>query len=729
MTDDRSDITFKVKEALAKDVGRTIGRIDPEDMEKLNIEVGEIIEISGKRKTPARVMPCYTEERGKGIIQIDGITRENAQVGLDEKVTIKKIVYKPANKITLTPLTVSGIYRKDKDIKYIGSLIEGRPVVKGDRVRTKLFGLRPCDFKITSTIPDGIVKIMPTTVISVKTKETQESESIPVSYEDIGGLQTQIQRIREMIELPLKYPEVFERLGIDAPKGVFLFGPPGCGKTLIARAVANETEAYFTHISGPEIMGKFYGESEGRLRSVFEDAKSHSPAIIFIDEIDAIAPKREEMGGEKQVERRVVAQLLSLMDGLQSRGDVIVIAATNIPNVIDPALRRPGRFDREISVSIPDRNGRLEILQVHTRGMPLSEDVNLERLADITHGFVGADLEAFAREAAMSALRNILPVIDFEMAEIPYETLMNLQVTMVNFFEAMKEVEPSAIREFFVEVPDVTWDDVGGLRDVKRELIETIEWPLKHSNIFKKINTNPPKGILLYGAPGTGKTLLAKAVANECGVNFISVKGPSLISKYIGESERGIREVFKKAKQASPTILFFDEIESIVPKKGLTGSDFQMTERVISQFLTEMDGIEELKGVVVLAATNRIDLIDPAILRSGRFDFLIELVAPDERTRLEIFEIHTKNKPLNKDVDLKELSKKTDGKFGSDIEYFCRRASMLAIREFINQKSRLRPDKQHRGIGGQAERKTSNFELRISKKHFDEAIGAVNSKF
>lgn len=697
MKKDNTTLILKVKEALPKDVGRAIARIDPKDMESMGIEVGEIVVIEGKRRTPAKAMPLFLEERGKGIVQIDGITRENAQIGLDEKVKIEKVSHKPASKITLSPITFLGSFQKEKDMKYIGSLMEGLPLTVGDKVRATLFGARSCEFKVLDTIPDGIVAIGPTTLIRMEIKGQPETKGTRISYEDIGGLRTQIQRIREMIELPLKYPEVFKRLGVDAPKGVFLYGPPGCGKTLIARAVANETEAYFTHISGPEIMGKFYGESEARLRSVFEDAQKHAPAIIFIDEIDSIAPKREEMGGEKQVERRVVAQLLALMDGLESRGNIIVIAATNIPNTIDPALRRPGRFDREIAIPIPDRNGRLQILQIYTRGMPLAEDarpvrngisngVNLEKLADITHGFVGADIEALAREAAMSALRKILPKIDFELADIPYETLMELQVTMDNFLEAMTEVEPSAIREFFVEVPDVKWEDVGGLEDMKRELIEAIEWPLKYPELFKKANTQPPKGILLHGAPGTGKTLLAKAVANESGVNFISVKGPSLISKYIGESERGIREVFKKAKQASPTILFFDEIDSLVPKRSESSTDAHVTERVISQFLTEMDGIEELKGVVVLAATNRLDLIDPALLRSGRFDILFELPIPDEETRLSIFKIHTRNKPLHKEVDLKTLAKKTNGMAGSDIQLLCQKASMNAIRKFVKGK-------------------------------------------
>lgn len=705
---DEKTLALKVQEALSKDVGRAIARIDPEDMKELGLEVGDIVEINGKRKTPAKCMPCYAEERGKKIIQIDGLLRENAQIGLDEKVRIHGIHSRPAGKITLSPLTMSGLLQKDSDTKYIGSLMEGLPVTSGDRIRATLFGSRSCDFKVVDTVPDGVVLISAATLIRMETKKKGETKAARISYEDIGGLGSQIQRIREMIELPLRYPQVFERLGIDAPKGVFLYGPPGTGKTLIARAVANETDAYFTHISGPEIMGKYYGESEARLRSLFEDAQAHAPAIIFIDEIDAIAPKREEMGGEKQVERRVVAQLLSLLDGLESRGQVIVIGATNIPNTIDPALRRPGRFDREISIPIPDKNGRLEILGIHTRGMPLADDIRLEKLAEITHGFVGADLEALAREAAMSALRKILPQIDYEMAEIPYEILTNLEVVMDNFLEAMKEVEPSAIREVFVEVPDVKWSDVGGLEGIKEELKEAVEWPLKYSEIFKKAGTNPPKGMLLYGIPGTGKTLLAKAVATESGVNFISVKGPSLISKYVGESERAIREVFKTAKQASPTILFFDEIDSVVPRRGSSSTDAHVTERVISQFLTEMDGIEELKGVIVLAATNRLDLIDPALLRSGRFDLLLELPKPDGGAREEIWKIHTRNKPLDKDVDLKDMAEKSDGHVGADIEFVCRKASMLAIREYIeNQKTNI---KKHKA------------EILISKRHFQEAL-------
>ncbi|MEW6456331.1 MAG: CDC48 family AAA ATPase [Acidobacteriota bacterium] len=700
-------LTLKVAEAKTRDVGRGIARIDPSDLKLIGVEVGDVILISGKRDTPAKVMPAYLEDRGKGIVQIDGLIRENAQIGIDEKVEVQKVSFKSANKITLTPITVSSL-RGEKDTRYLGRLMEGLPLMSGDRVRVNLFGARSCEFRVLDTVPKDVVLVQPTTLIKLELREISEKHAYKISYEDIGGLSVQIQRIREMIELPLKYPQLFDRLGIDAPKGVLLYGPPGCGKTLIAKAVANETDAYFTHITGPEIMGKFYGESEARLRSVFEEAQRNAPAIIFIDEIDAIAPKREEMGGEKQVERRVVAQLLALMDGLKARGQIIVIAATNLPNTLDPALRRPGRFDREISIPIPDKNARLEILQIHTRGMPLAKDVDLEKLADITHGFVGADLEALAREAAMVTLRKLLPKVNFEMDEIPYEELMELQVTQDAFLEALKEVEPSALREVFVEIPDVGWDDIGGLEDIKEQLKEAIEWPLIHADVFKEAKTTPPKGILLHGPPGTGKTLLAKAVANKCGVNFISVKGPQLLSKYVGEAERGVREVFKKAKQAAPTVLFFDELESLVPIRNSGIGDSRVTERVISQFLAEMDGIEELKGVVVLGATNRIDMVDPALLRAGRFDLLIELPIPDEAARIEIFKVHTKNKPLDKNVDILNLAIQTNGCVGSDIEFICRKASMLAIKEFINQKDK--------------EEKKSIYKFSIKREHFEEAI-------
>ena len=694
-------LTLKVAEAGTKDVGRGIVRFDPADFKKIGVEVGDVVAIKGKRETVAKVLPAYMEDRGKGLIRSDGITRDNAKTGIDEKVSVKKMEFSPAQSIVVAPLTVM----RSHDARYIGSLLEGLPLVEGDTVRARLFGTRTQDFSVVSTRPSGVVMIQPKTVMKIQEKGEPGEAKTRIAYEDIGGLGKEIRRIREMIELPLKYPQIFERLGIDPPKGVLLHGPPGCGKTLIARAVANETDAYFAQISGPEIMDKFYGQSEANVRKIFEDATAHAPSIIFLDEIDAIAPKREEMGGEKQVEKRVVAQLLALLDGLSSRGQVIVIGATNIPNVLDPALRRPGRFDREIQISIPDKNGRLDILNIHTRGMPLAEDVDLVRLSEITHGFVGADLEALSREAAMTTLRKIFPVIDFEMAEIPYDTLMKLQVTMDDFLEALKEVEPSAIREVFTEIPDVKWDDVGGLAEVKRILMETIEWPLKYGKLFEHANTSPSKGILLYGPPGTGKTLLAKAVASESEVNFISVKGPELLSKWVGESEKGVREVFKKAKQASPCIIFFDEIDSVVPRRGSEAAS-HVVDRVISQFLTELDGIEELKGIVVLAATNRLDIIDQALLRAGRFDFHLELPIPDQETRLEIFKVHTRGKPLAPDVDPKSLAKATEGLVGSDIESVCRKAAMMAIREFIESG------------------KEDYSDFKISDKHFQKAISA-----
>jgi len=702
VTVDAAVLTLRVAEAKPRDVGRGIARIDPKDLEKIGAEVGDIIQVEGKRETAAKVMPAYPEDREKSLVQMDGLLRGNAQVSLDEKVTVQKTSFLPADKIVLNPLTLVRSISRERDTRYIGTLLDGLPLVEGDTIRANLFGTRSQDFTVISAVPRGVVLVHARTKIEVREKAETKARGFKISYEDIGGLGKELHRVREMIELPLKYPQVFERLGIDPPKGVLLHGPPGCGKTLMARAVANETAAYFTHITGPEIMGKFYGESEGRLRSVFEEAKTNAPAILFIDEIDAIAPKREEMGGEKQVERRVVAQLLALMDGLESRGEIIVIGATNIPNSLDLALRRPGRFDREIAISIPDQKGRLEILQIHTRGMPLAQDIDLDKLSQITHGFVGADLEALCREAAMNALRKIMPSIDFQLDEIPYETLLQLEVTMNDFGEALKEVEPSAIREVFVEVPNVNWENVGGLGEVKQKLIEAVEWPLRYPDLFLEANVNPSKGILLSGSPGTGKTLVAKALANESEVNFISIKGPELMSKYIGESERGVREVFRKAKQASPCILFFDEFDSLVPERGL-GDSSQVTERVISQFLTELDGLEELKGVLVLAATNRKDLIDSAILRPGRFDFALEFPLPDEKARQEIFEIHIRGKPLASNISLEALAQETEGLAGSDIEVICREASMIAIRESVR-----------------AERRKSKFQ--ISKKHFDLAV-------
>ncbi len=698
-------ITLKVAEAASKDVGRGIVRFDPGDFEKIEVEVGDVVTIKGKRETVAKVLPAYMEDRRKRLIRLDGITRENARVGIDEKITISKSDFLPAQNIVVTPLTPM----RSHDARYIGSLLEGLPLVEGDTVRARLFGTRTQDFQVVSTRPGGVVMIHPKTVIKIQEQKEPGEARARIAYEDIGGLGKEVRRIREMIELPLKYPQVFERLGIDPPKGVLLHGPPGCGKTLIARAVANETDAYFGHLSGPEIMHKFYGESEAHLRKIFDDATAHAPSIIFLDEIDSVAPKREELGGEKQVEKRIVAQLLALMDGLSSRGEIIVIGATNIPNVLDPALRRPGRFDREIEISIPDKNGRLEILDIHTRGMPLADDVDLVRLSEITHGFVGADLEALSREAAMVTLRQIFPSIDFQLEEIPYDTLMKLHVTADDFMEALKEVDPSAIREVFTEIPDVKWSDVGGLTVVKRVLKETIEWPLKYEKLFEYAKTSPSKGILLYGPPGTGKTLLAKAVASESEVNFISVKGPELLSKWVGESEKGVREVFKKAKQASPCIVFFDEIDSVVPRRGSEAAS-HVVDRVISQFLTELDGIEELKGIVVLAATNRLDIVDPALLRAGRFDFKLELPIPDKKTRREIFEVHTRGKPLAKDVNFKTLASATDGLVGADIEVICRKAAMSAIREFVESG------------------KKDHSEFSIKAKHFTQALKEMQDK-
>ncbi len=670
-------IKLKVSEAISKDVGRAYARMDPEDLEKLGAAIGDILEVSGKRTTVCKAMPAYKEMRGQRRIQLDGISRHNARAAMDESVTVSKTVWEPAERIVLAPTTVTPT---ERDLNYIGSLLDGIPVVEGDTIRATLFGTRSADFKVEIANPKGAVLINPTTQLVIGTQEEAE-KARTLSYEDIGGLKPQVHRIREMIELPLRYPEVFRRLGIDAPKGVLLHGPPGCGKTLIARAIARETEANFFSVSGPEVIHKFYGESEAHLRQIFAEASKKGPSIVFIDEIDAIAPQREKVVGD--VEKRVVAQLLALMDGLNRRENIIVIAATNIPNALDPALRRPGRFDREIAIPIPDRNSRLEILEIHSRGMPLAHDVDMTHLADMTHGFVGADLEALCRESAMICLRRIMPEIDFDVARIPYEQLTGLEVHMDDFVTALKEVEPSAIREVFVEVPDVRWDDVGGHEALRAKLIEAVEWPLHYPQVFEQAGTKPQKGILLSGPPGCGKTLLAKAIANESRVNFISVKGPALLSKYVGESEQGVREVFRKARQASPCIVFFDEIDALVPARGGGSSESHVAERVLSQFLAEMDGIEELKGVLILAATNRLDMLDPAVLRPGRFDEVIEIPMPDEQDRLEVFRVHLRNKPLEEGIDLVDLASRTGGFSGAEIGSVCNRAALMAVRRAV----------------------------------------------
>ncbi len=704
------EITLRVAEAERKDVGRGIAVVDPMIVKRMGWTTGDVLEISGKKKAYALLWPGKPEDYGKGIIRIDGYLRNSAGVGIDDKVSVRKIEAKYAESVTLAPTEPLRIIGAEE---YISQILEGRVVSKNSVVSINVMGNR-IDFIVTSLSPqaDAVIIAENTEIILSEEPPRVLTSSVPrVTYEDIGGLKNEIQKVREMIELPLKHPELFERLGVEAPKGVLLYGPPGTGKTLLAKAVANETNANFYSISGPEIMSKYYGESEQRLRDIFKEAQEKAPSIIFIDEIDSIAPKREETTGE--VEKRVVSQLLALMDGLEPRGKVVVIGATNRPNAIDPALRRPGRFDREIEIGIPDRQGRLEILQIHTRGMPLSEDVNLEKIADRTHGFVGADLEALCKEAAMRSLRRALPQIDLQQEKIPAEILNKINVTMQDFEEALRDVHPSAMREVLVEVPNVRWSDIGGLDSVKRELQEAVEWPLKYRKLFEKTATKPPKGILLYGPPGTGKTLLAKAVANESEANFISIKGPELLSKWVGESEKGVREVFRKARQAAPCIIFFDEIDSLAPVRDAVHGDSGVTERVISQLLTEMDGLEELRDVVVIAATNRPDLIDPALLRPGRFDRIIEIPMPDRNARLEIFRIHTAKKPLAEDVSLEKLADMTDGYTGADIAAVCETASMLAIREHIEK---YRDEKE---ANARAD------ELRITMRHFEEAMKKI----
>ncbi|MGP8336796.1 MAG: CDC48 family AAA ATPase [Methanosarcinaceae archaeon] len=671
------EIIVRITEAHHRDTGKGIARLDKDLMTNIGVVSGDIIEIKNRDKAYGIVYPGYPEDSGKNIVRIDGNLRNNARVGIDDKVTIKKVNAKEAKRTTLAPTQP---VRLVGGTRYILHILEGRPIERGQSIRVETVN-NPLLFTVISTNPTGPVVVTRNTEIVIKKKPVGECRATEhVSYEDIGGLKREIELVREMIELPLRHPELFRKLGIEPPKGVLLHGPPGTGKTMIAKAVVSETDANFISISGPEIVSKYYGESEQKLREMFEEAQRDAPSIIFIDEIDSIAPKRGEVTGE--VERRVVAQLLSLMDGLQFRGEVVVIAATNRPNSIDEALRRGGRFDREIDIGIPDRNGRLQILYVHTRGMPIDDDLDFEWIADITHGFVGADISSLCKEAAMHAIRNILPKISIEEENIPPEVMDGLRVTKKDFDEALKIIEPSALREVFVEVAPVNWEDIGGLDKSKQELIEAVEWPLKYPELFNAANTKPPRGIMLFGSPGTGKTMLAKAIANESEANFISIKGPEMLSKYVGESERAVREIFRKAKQASPTVIFFDEIDSIAPHRG-TGSDSYVTERVVSQLLTEMDGIEDLKDVVIIAATNRLDMVDPALLRPGRFDRLIRITVPDKKSREKIFAIHLKGKPIADEISSSELADMTDGYVGADIEAICREATMLALREIV----------------------------------------------
>jgi len=706
-----SEITLRVAEAPQNLVGRGIAVIDPKVIQDQGWQSGDVIEITGKKKAYAKVWPSQTVEYGRGLIRIDGFIRSSANVGIDERVNVRKVEAKQATSLTLYPTEPLRIVGAEG---YLAQLMEGRVVTQGSSITINIMGRR-VDLMITKVEPraDVVIVNRGTQIQFTDKAPKQATGNIPkVTYEDIGGLDREISRVREMIELPLKHPELFERLGVEAPKGVLLHGPPGTGKTLLAKAVANETNANFYHIGGPEIMSKFYGESEERLREIFKEAEENAPSIIFIDEIDSIAPKREEVSGD--VEKRIVSQLLTIMDGLESRGQLVVIGATNRPNAIDPALRRPGRFDREIEIGLPDRKGRLQVLHIHTRGMPLAEDVDLENIASRTHGFVGADLEALAKEAAMGALRRILPEINLDEESIPAELLDKITVTMDDFENSLREVPPSTMREVLVESPNVQWTDVGGLEDTKQELREAIEWPLKYGELFDYSGVNPPKGIMLYGPPGTGKTLIAKAVATESEVNFISVKGPELLSKWVGESERGVREVFRKARQAAPCIVFFDEIDSIVPPRGRDlGSN--VTERVVSQILTELDGLESLKDVVVIAATNRPDMVDPALMRPGRIDRILYIPNPDKDARESILAIHTRGMPLAEEVDMDKLAEQMENYSGADIAATCQAASQIAIHEHLQKYSDPIEAMEHKD------------ELKVNMEHFKQAFNKVKS--
>lgn len=698
MADDPVQMPLRVSEAPAGDIGRGLIRLDPEDMKRLGVEIGDAVSIVGRRTTVARVVPAHAGMRKQTLVQMDGLVRLNAGASLDETVTLQHTPLGRARALTLSQVGAPG---RPQGARSVLRHLDGIPFVVGDRIRAGVAGGQMREFIVESVDPAGPVAVGPDTSIGFVDGATRSSA---ITYEDVGGLRQEVRRIREMIELPLKHPEVFQHLGIDPPKGVLLCGPPGTGKTLIARAVAQEANVHFIHLNGPEIIDKMYGASEAQLRRMFDEAQKQAPSIIFIDELDAIAPKREEMSGDRQVERRVVAQLLGLMDGLRSRGQVIVIAATNIPNAIDPALRRPGRFDREIQVGVPDESGRREILDIHSRGMPLAPDVDLARLASQTPGFVGADLASLCREAAMSALRRLIPNIDFENGRIPEDKLSTLVVTAEDFRAALVSVQPSALREIVIQVSHKRWQDVGGLSEAKSLLVEAVEWPIRHADLFAAAGINPPKGILFYGPPGTGKTLLAKALAGESGANFIAIKGPQLLSMWAGESERGVREIFRKARQTVPCIVFFDEIDTLTPSRGAMGG--AITDRIVAQLLTEIDGIEDLRGVTVLAATNRLDQIDSALLRPGRFDLLVEFRPPDFETRLAILEVHARRMPLAETVDLVALAAATEGMVGAEIEALSRQAGLCAIREVVSGRAGAEPEAA----------------LRLEPRHFEEAL-------
>ena len=716
-----------VKPLKQKDAGRGLAAIDKQAAVDLGLEPGDFVRIDGRDGAAiARVWPGYPEDTGTGIVRIDGRLRQQADVGIDDRVEIEAADVSPADRVTVALPQRLGIRGNIESL--VRRELSGQPVTQGQTVQLP-FGLgfmggqgQAIPLKIASTTPGGTVVISDSTEVQISQKPAEQirepsgkesAEGVPdVTYEDIGGLERELEQVREMIELPMRHPELFKRLGIEPPKGVLLHGPPGTGKTLIAKAVANEIDAHFQTISGPEIMSKYYGESEEQLRDVFEEATENAPAIVFMDELDSIAAKRDEAGGD--VERRVVAQLLSLMDGLDERGEVVVIGATNRIDAIDPALRRGGRFDREIEIGVPDRDGRKEVLQVHTRGMPLTDDVDLDQYAESTHGFVGADLESLAKESAMNALRRIRPQIDLEAEEIDAEVLESLEVTDDDFKQALRGIEPSALREVFVEVPDVTWEDVGGLEDTKERLRETIQWPLEYPEVFEAMDLESAKGVMLYGPPGTGKTLLAKAVANQAESNFISIKGPELLNKFVGESEKGIREVFSKARENAPTVIFFDEIDAIAGERGQNSSDSGVGERMVSQLLTELDGLETLEDVVVIATSNRPDLIDSALLRPGRLDRHIHVPVPDEAARRAIFGVHTRDKPLADDVDLDRLARRTEGYVGADVEAVCREASMAATREFVNSVPR---EEMADSVGN----------VRVTMDHFETALREVGA--